>query len=493
MEPIIREIPPGAEIEIQRAGDFIFVIDCGHTLDVLLGSQGRAIAEPGAMIRPMGRFPNFALRNPDPERPAFVRMIVGEGSYTSQIIQGDVTVTPVLRAADGSTRTDSRRTISLDVTPQLGSSHNWIAGELMAENPDPGYDYLNDMVTAGGGCFGYQDNRFTEFDPVTLAVIARSPAAKTVAGVPVDMGHPTVLHPMAGDRAGMVYAVDRASAFGNGPSRLIVIDPRTGTVYAQFNVGSNSRIPEGLLVDLDRRQVLIKMTVSNGSREFQVYSLDTGQYLFTDTSLGANQGMVTGYEVEPGRWYVWLGNDDMATFTGAPGDWTVGEVRDSGVDALGDSAVAVGRHAVVLGGQGVGYPSAARKYAAEPFTTVSGLAAIAGCGTLFNRLAKRRGLDGARYSMASVEMIEQDRRVRARGEILRLVLEWYTGEQAPDGYLDHIYGARLFKPTSNAAETSLLTGARTFAAAGVQDFFDIWLPSRIELIVDNELATTPLF
>jgi len=113
MEPIIREIPAGAEIEIQRAGDFIFIIDCGHTLDVLLGNQGRAIAVPGAMIRPPQRFPKFALRNPDPERPAFVRMIVGEGSYTSQIIQGEVTVNPGIRGENGQFVDDTRSTIRL--------------------------------------------------------------------------------------------------------------------------------------------------------------------------------------------------------------------------------------------------------------------------------------------------------------------------------------------------------------------------------------------
>ena len=487
-------VAPGSEFPVQAAGDFVFCKFADRDIRVIIQNSPRTM-RAGSKWRPAGGFEagDVIVQNPDPVNPVAVVLTIGVGDFDDQIIRGDVSVTPVLRTANGTTRGDSRRTISLDVTPQLDSSHGWVAGELMAENPDPGYDYLNDMVTAGAAYFGYQENRFTEFDPATLAVVARSPETRTVAGVPVDMGHPSILHPMTGDRDGMVYAVDRASSFGNGASRLIVLDPRTGLVYGQFDVGSSSRIPEGLLVDKSARQIVIKMQAQTGQDEFWVYSLDTGQFLFQDTSLDSSQGLVTAYEVETGRWYVWEGGGDLRTFTGGPGNWSVSEVRSSGAPSSGVSSVAVGRHAVVVGGQGAGYPKAARKYASEPFTTVSGLASIAGCGSLFNRLAKRRGLGGARYSMADVEMIEQDRRIRARGEVLRLVVEWYTGEQAPDDYLDHIYGARLFKTTGNAAEKALLTGAETFARAGVADFFDVWLPSRIELIVDNELATTPLF
>jgi hypothetical protein len=38
-----------------------------------------------------------------------------------------------------------------------------------------------------------------------------------------------------------------------------------------------------------------------------------------------------------------------------------------------------------------------------------------------------------------------------------------------------------------------MTGAETFAKAGIADDFEIYLPARVELIVDNELATSPLF
>lgn len=495
-----RDIPvllqPGNGATVRAPGEFLYLKFADREIQAIVtgldGTQSRVKMVTGDFTRPGGGISEVELVNPDPANACAVVVTVGDGEFDRKIIQGDVSITPVIRTANGQTRNDSRRTISLDVSPQYQSTHDWEVGDLLAENPDPGASSINDMVTAADTYFGYAGNRFIEFDPQTLRRVSTSPETATATGVPVDMGHPSVLHPMVGDRSGIVYAVDRASSFGSGPSRLIVVNPRTGLVSGQFDVGSSSRIPTGMIVAPGFDQVVIAMNASSGPREFWIYNLSTGAFVGLDQSLDANFNLGSSYEVEPGKWYTVEDGDSLWTVKGSPGNWSISAQRATGISSVNANAVAVGLFALAKGQVGA-TPYPVRKYAMAPFTTVSGVAALAGCGTLFNRLVKRRALDGAAQSIAAVEVTWQDRRGLARGEIIRLIIEWYTGELAPDDYLDHVYGARLFRPTDNSAERAVMTGAETFAKAGIADDFEIYLPARVELIVDNELATSPLF
>lgn len=479
-------VAPGSEFPVQAAGDFVFCKFADRDIRVIIQNSPRTM-RAGSKWRPAGGFEagDVIVQNPDPVNPVAVVLTIGVGDFDDQIIHGDVSVTPVLRGADGQARPDSRRTISLDLAPQYESGADYVPGSIRKTVSG---DYGDRWVSMNGRYFSFSADPLVggsmalwERDVKTLEVVGRSPAFTSVSGTPFTNTAPNMV---AGGIDGFLYGI-----WWN--DILARIDPLTGVVTPLFNASrSDGRGHTGVIVDYPFVMVAADVEL------LEVWDLRTGERVADEYLPVGVRSIKTGYKSGPFEFQVYdsSSSDVYTVERRAGGTWEQIDVR--GLATAGPPNVTSGGVVPALGVESIVIPTGSdiTKRATRSFTVpASGLAVIAGCGNLFNRLAKRRGLENVNETRAAVTVDWLDRRAVARGEIIRLIIEWYTGELAPDDYLDHVYSARLFKPTGTGAEKAVNTGARTFAAAGVADDFEVYMPCRVELTVDNELATSPLF
>jgi len=469
MEPIIREIPAGAEIEIQRAGDFIFIIDCGHTLDVLLGNQGRAIAVPGAMIRPPQRFPKFALRNPDPERPAFVRMIVGEGSYTSQIIQGEVTVNPGIRGENGQFVDDTRSTIRLRAAFGNITPREYTAGQLISTTT-VGDKFHVCTVLPGERLLvaAAQNNRYDEFKLVRN--YRTVPQVEDIVGdfglaqgavIGAELVMPGVV--LIGGTYYLQlrkYDARTLELRGAVTTGVVCLFQFTWGIWAATYTPENGYFWVGHHDDIrifdPADGALVKTIEGGGGTAGLIYRNGIVHRVATDGNIFACYDAVTMQEV----------SIDASTL---PDD---GGAYDYGGGAFDDD-----HDEVVTSGLS---DNDVVRVAVEDITiSASGtVSACAGSGRL-----KAQQVDTV--AQLYTQRLENGR-VLASGELLKAALELYTGRYMPADYLYYIYGVRADN-LDGISPRIISTGGQSFKAAGVADDAAGTFPQTIEITLREGL------
>jgi hypothetical protein len=105
-------VPAGAEFPLKTGGDFVYLKYATHPVRILV--EGDPVTmEAGDKWRVAGGFTQLTLDNPNNQDDCLVRLTIGEGDYNRQIIQGQITVNPGIRTADGEFVEDTRKTLSL--------------------------------------------------------------------------------------------------------------------------------------------------------------------------------------------------------------------------------------------------------------------------------------------------------------------------------------------------------------------------------------------
>ena len=116
---IRRRLLPGQSETIDTPGDYIYIKTADRPVRVIIsqgtGSGSSIIMQAGDKHRP-GPFAQFTIENPDRQRPAQVVLVVGQGDFNRQIVQGEVVVDPRIKTADGSYVADQRETHYVSVT-----------------------------------------------------------------------------------------------------------------------------------------------------------------------------------------------------------------------------------------------------------------------------------------------------------------------------------------------------------------------------------------
>jgi hypothetical protein len=77
--------------------------------------------------------------------------------------------------------------------------------------------------------------------------------------------------------------------------------------------------------------------------------------------------------------------------------------------------------------------------------------------------------------------------IQIEGELIKAALEYYYRAKVPDDYLDHIYGFDVSRDKNGFPFKKLVSGNRTFKAAQIVDNLSTLAPSRVTVILDNEM------
>lgn len=128
----LRTLAPGELIQIRTAGDYIYCKFSDRPVRVMVDSEPVEMMT-GDHWRPAGGFENFEVENRDPENPVAVVFTVGRGDYSRQIIQGEVTISPGIRGADGAFVDDTRSTLALRVAFGNIVAQEIYAGDVLGE------------------------------------------------------------------------------------------------------------------------------------------------------------------------------------------------------------------------------------------------------------------------------------------------------------------------------------------------------------------------
>lgn len=481
-QDIKKRIAAGGVQNVNVGGDYIYLKFADRPVNVVItgGRSGgtKVTMEAGDKYRP-GSFQAFEVENTDPDNPAQVIFTVGEGDYNRQIIQGEVTVTPGLRKADGSYVPDTRHDITLDVTVTDDQVKTWSKNQVALTETlgSLGYDgnwsvpvadekYLYFLTPSSSG------PKFTVLDLHTLEVVADHEHNYYNDGVASIKN--AVIH------AGRVYATVKStgSTWKGG-------DPN----YDWWGIVSWSISPAGLgginvhADDWPNFGTVVASVLRNEARNSWLVQRDDKWREVATLSKSAidaaNNVMLEAPSSYADSLCFYIADENRI--------WADGQEFDA--ETL--------EH---IGSRGIG-PTATEQGIA--YSPASGLFYLAD-----NADFEGRSWEGGNKWAGAVHVVggcRGGRRTRKKGTVLRLPVsytdgEWgpvfdgplikaalhaYQGEEPPADYMDHVY--KLVLSDGLASPRSIVTGSETFDRAKVADDFELSTPATIVLTIDNQL------
>jgi len=109
-----KRLSAGGIQPVNISGDYIFCKFADRPFSVIVDGT-RTTMEAGDKYRP-GAFKTFEIENTDQDRAIAIVLNIGRGDYSRQIVQGNITVIPGIRKADGTFVDDTRWDLSAEVT-----------------------------------------------------------------------------------------------------------------------------------------------------------------------------------------------------------------------------------------------------------------------------------------------------------------------------------------------------------------------------------------
>ncbi|HBM23151.1 MAG TPA: hypothetical protein DD411_06220 [Alcanivorax sp.] len=465
-------VAPGAEFPVQAAGDFVFCKFADRDIRVIIQSSPRTM-RAGSKWRPAGGFEagDVIVQNPDPVNPVAVVLTIGVGDFDDQIIRGDVTVTPVLRSADGSTKQDTRTTVEmqLDFTEALnveweqhqeketvtlsGAPAGGDTGFLFCATPD-GY------VTATPNNSADTLNYFSRDGIYQRSVEIFDIPEPIYPGSPLPTGHIKGLtyNPFSDsiwfiNNEGLLYEV-----VGRGPGLKTAINLYSittddlsiaqGLSFVSGTVVAVATVYDMLFIDLASGSVISRIEDLPGSCSRSVAyvpELSGVIYCTTGTKL-----------------------PKLALLTG--------DVEDLPVDdPVSGAAYDSKNRQYVLNEQ---YGNLRVHSEADVSYFATGSAIRTECGAVSAVL--RRGEERIE---SAVYVIDDGGEITVSGQLIRAALELYGGGQPMPDYLDSVYAFQVLGQT-----VSVETGGSSFAAAKQADEFTMMAPAIVRLTIDNDMT-----
>ena len=479
-------VAPGSEFPVQAAGDFVFCKFADRDIRVIIQNSPRTM-RAGSKWRPAGGFEagDVIVQNPDPVNPVAVVLTIGTGDFDDQIIRGDVTVTPVLRTADGTTVPDSRRTIEFMVNVTKSQNVAWENGELKT------------VLIASGGTVDQRQAAAACVTDQYLVTASPNNSADTLNYFSLETGEllesvnvmdiPEPIFPNSPTPAGEIkdlafnrwrgtvwYLSDVGVAYelvGRGPGIIRAIDVAAMTSYPaseQYHDiwGGLTWINESTVAIVNR---WIQGSYPTGS--IHIVDIVSGRELRVIEPDERPLGSIE-YVNETGELFVRSGGNQVVAVPAFGA--TSGRV-------VGEAAVSVVANASRREwGTWENNASRLELYSAADvsyYAVGSVRGRECGAGAV---LMKPQHMD-VESAIFSVPVAETGR-VRVSGELIRSILEMYGGGLPSDDYLDSVYAFEV--PGQGVSQG---TGGSSFAAAGVDDYFVIESPAVVRLTVDNRL------
>lgn len=464
-------VEPGSEFPVQAGGDFAFCKFAAHDIRVIIKSSPRTM-RAGSKWRPAGGFEagDLIVQNPDPVNPVAVVLTIGTGDFDDQIIRGDVTVTPVLRSADGSTKQDTRTTVEMQLDFTEALNVEWEQHEE------------KETVTLSGAPDG-EESGF---------IFCATPSGYITA-TPINSGDTLNYFSRDGvyQRSVAIFDIPEplypGSPMPTGTIRGVTYNPWTETVWFVTSDGNLFEV------------------VGRGP------GLRTGINLAAMVPAGALAGPVG---------VAWVSASTVAVAVSG-GIWFINVVRGAPVANVetpdtvqrsvayvpeldGVAYCTVGSRLpriVYLSGEvgdlpvagsvnGAGYDYKSRQYlmnelygnlrvhsADDVSYFATGSAIRTECGAVSAVLRS-----GGKRIESAVYVIDDGGQITVSGKIIRAALELYGGGQPMPDYLDSVYAFQVLGQT-----VSVETGGSSFAAAGQVDSFSMAAPAIVRLTIDNDM------
>jgi hypothetical protein len=474
-----RDIPvllaPGSGATVRAPGEFMYLAFADREILAIVtgqdGTQSRLKMVTGDFTKPDGGIEEVELVNPDPDNACAVTVIIGAGEFDRKIIQGEVTITPGIRGADGQFVDDTRSTVRLRVALGNITPQSYTAGQLIGEiNMDAqGLDKTNAPTVLDDGRVLVCD-----YDGDNWHVNNDFPGGAWEP-LPANLGHgtgqqigPEIWVPEGQDLpvvgARVVYRVYDAATYAH--RRDIVTEVPWEGIPANPNVRSLVTLPG------DRIGVL---------------SGTSGDDVFITDRAGA---LVERLPVD-GPNFMLVRNNILHVCTGTMrptglqlfNATTLAPVSDSEqqfpVNNTNTDAAAITRDGVLYAQFSSG-AEMLREYSVANIT-ISASGSVTSCAG--GGFLKSSPID------TQAEIYTQrldDGRVLMSGEILRAALEIYTGRYMPANYLDYVYRVRA-ENLNGISPRTVDSGGKSFLAAGIPDDASGTFPQTLEITLREGL------
>ncbi|MFL1484896.1 hypothetical protein [Marinobacter sp. LN3S78] len=465
-QDIKKLLPAGGAQPVNVSGDYIYLKFADRPIDVIIdggnSGQTRVTMEAGDKYRP-GAFEAFEIVNPDTERQAQVIFTVGEGDYNRQIVRGEISIEPVLRNADGTTKPDTRGEIRVNLQPVKLTTEAYSVGDLIdaferPEFPDSGFSgrklFHGPDGTVGLSVANSADETgIMLFDPKTNALISTEQWDTSPSGFVQDVCY------LPG--FGYLY-LDNGENLRDMQDNILLDLEEAG--YSGMESMDYEPATDTLLIKQVNSTLLVRV-----SRDFEI----VGELLVESI------GSTLLDEVRVDRWtgnIMLHRNFDLEEFS-ADGQY-LGNIYFGGGMNFEDGYIPFRNQITTRDGLQI------EIHAMRDFTTMPEFRAVRPGCDLMNALTRPDRLPQVSAQIAVEDLGDG---IRVSGEVIKAALEYYFKRAAPDDYLDHVYQFDMDRTGNGMPFKTVNSGNRTFAAAAIKDSFDTILPGQLVLVVDNEL------
>ncbi|RUT74701.1 hypothetical protein EHM94_05770 [Marinobacter sp. NP-6] len=460
----------GQDMPVTTPGDYIYLKFADRDIRVTI-TEGKGVQKPvvmrvGDKYRP-GPFKAFNIQNTDPANPAQIIMVVGEGDFNRQVIQGEVTVTPGIRTADGTFIDDRRFDISAYIVPKRDATVELSDGDTLGTLAKPAGASRWESITVDEDGFIHAvltgQNSF--YDNLYKVTFDRE----------LNYVDQKVMPPL----------------FGGSDSMTKVIYYK-GDYYKSFGDHISKNDLQWLFPPIDVSTIhlandLVYAIPANPTANRALVVIDFNGNIVDEipqSKLGAQT--ITGLIWEPfGRTWTTKTNtaDDFSVYDA---DFNLLYERDN-QPGLGGSFSGSGQ-GVAVGDVYYSYPNnSGAFYKVQLVDRVKALSGEAFPADCFNPLVRRDW--SSRETSANITVQQSAGRATIRGEVIRAAIEMYYGAELEPGfdYMDHVYGITVFNPAGPGITEQARSSGSTLKAAKITDNFAAVLPSKIQLTVDDGL------
>ncbi|HET8701039.1 MAG TPA: hypothetical protein VFL97_05170 [Nitrococcus sp.] len=494
LQQYTRIVPAGGVEVLPTYGNFVFVRSTRGSVRIVMGGKAFDVVSGDYLRLAEGEsFRDIELHNTFAD-PMVVTLVVGWGEFHSQIITGDVTVTPGVRRRDGTLDDDTRTTLKLFIQPKRG----W-AG---SKDVNPG-----------------------DIGPVSIAGVSYAGAirvGRTVYAIKnVSVGAPNYNHVEVhaydgnGSYKGLLYTVispnfGGSSGHGYNAKTLTYHDGKLWTASEAANSGVGGVIGWDIATGLSRVDKPFSSSIvgPNGSAKSIAYDDLNDEFLFltnpnvadfesrlcrfdTDWTLKEEIKFVPGGGMEHGDQITSLAPFDPNTLIVATIN-TWGYVDRATLTTTAKFSLGGGSPELTYDGVYIWAcdTRASVRYLEqwEPAAGVETLRAVVTGGGCALGMGLIRPQDNRTMAGITTTPVG-DGRFDISGPIIQAIIDLFRRYQpAADDYLDHVFGIEASGPGAGAfgaAVLSIQSGSKSFAAAGIADDFELTLPAQVTLTVDK--------
>ncbi|WP_375191232.1 hypothetical protein [Marinobacter sp.] len=412
------------------------------------------------------------FENTDPDNPAAVAFVMGNGTYDEKIVRGEIMIEPGLRKADGTFVTDTRHTVRIDLMPKVTTVESFAEGQILQE-----ISLAHPELAIVGGAVGEVTEIEDLFSNDSYRIITRDRETlqekRSYVSSVVNHDDAFAYVPGAG-----VVGLD--ANFGFGVAILNDVGQPTYLFTPQEGPANEDKIDD-IAYDPVTGGILTYCGSTNASyRVVRIYDLQGNQIFEQFDGVPVNTaGRVT---VDPFTGHIAISSADGETlefYKRAP--WELVEAVTL-QDAQLSRPFYVERNDIwaMSGTAGDGI----KKLAVRDYTTKPLIRSITPGCDLFTAYAKPQDLP---QITADIQAEELPNGLKLSGELIKAAIEYHYRRKAPDDYLDHVYQFDLTQDGSGQPFKTITGGNASFARTNVIDNFTTILPGRVVLVLDNEL------